>query len=549
MNDTVSLDRLKYGHEATPPINARKVGREDDVESLAASIAAHGLGQALNVKEIGGEIYVADGNRRLAALRLNASKGLISADEPIDCRFGEGGDELSLALNIERVPMHLADEYQKFHELHAGGLTDGDIAQRFGIEVKRVRRMLAVGALAPVVLDAWRNDEFPDGDRAFASVCAFTLASTIEDQERVFKRLKKQGALWSNSIRGAFGAGNREAARLVKFIGVEAYRAAGGLVVEDLFSDDHAIADPGLAERLANDKLKAKVDELAADGWSWASLAADLPSGWSYSWQKLGAKKKASAEDKARSGAVVALGYEGSIDITYGVLKPSATKAEKKVAKKTGEPEKAPTISNALMQRLSVQLTAAAKGAIVDHPHTALAALVAGLQCSMYGIPVQVRAEGLLKEGREIEDFSAVFERLRGMTDAEIMAAAAHEVSFCLDMQRHSADDPPLATPMFLSFCDALDEESSLQASLLSGFDAEDYFKTVARPFAIAAIAEAVNPDEARKAEKLRKPDLVKFAIENVIPTGWLPPELRTSGYAGPKAAAVEAKPKRKKAA
>lgn len=580
----IPLDQLHFGHEADPPLNARKIGREDEVESLAASINAHGLGQALNVKEIDGEFFVTDGNRRLAALRLNASKGLTAADAPIDCRVGEGDDELSLALNIERVPMHEADQYEKFHELHSRGLTEEQIASRFGIELVRVRRFIALGRLHPVILAAWRNDEF---QQPAAIVRAFTMAPSQKAQKEVFDRLNKQGYLHPHGIREAFGAGNQEASKLLTFVGRDAYLAAGGKIVEDLFGDDHAISDFDLVKRLTDERIERECTALEVDGWAWAQVAASLPQSWNWNWQKVNPKlqdptKEEASEikklekmigktapyerteaqieasekwsalkeaikvrsftpkDKKKSGAAVSIASDGSLHVTYGVVKPSAPKKEKP---KAGEPAAPSTISNAVMERLSVQLTAAAKGAIVDHPHTALAALVAGMACATYGIPVRVRAEGLLKEGREVESFSTVFGRLCAMSDADLMKAAAHKVSFCLDMQTHNAASPPLANATNAAFCEALDVGSSLQAALTARFDAEDYFKSVPRSFTVAAIGEAINADEARRAEKLKKPEMVAFAVKNVPPTGWLPVELRTSGYAGP--GAVE----RKKAA
>lgn len=73
-----------------------------------------------------------------------------------------------------------------------------------------------------------------------------------------------------------------------------------------------------------------------------------------------------------------------------------------------------------------------------------------------------------------------------------------------------------------------------MTAALLESFDAADYFGGVAKPFVIQAIREAVNEDEARKAVKLKKKELVEFAVKNVPQTGWLPPELRCATYSGP---------------
>jgi hypothetical protein len=74
----------------------------------------------------------------------------------------------------------------------------------------------------------------------------------------------------------------------------------------------------------------------------------------------------------------------------------------------------------------------------------------------------------------------------------------------------------------------------------------------VPRHFAIAAVKEAINDDEARKLDGKKSAEVTKFAISNV-PKTWLPHALRTSHYVGPTATAkpgkaAKAKPRRKAA-
>ena len=63
------------------------------------------------------------------------------------------------------------------------------------------------------------------------------------------------------------------AAAVARFVGVEAYEAAGGQVLRDLFArDDESgvwFEDPVLLEKLATGKLQAAADELATR-WKWA---------------------------------------------------------------------------------------------------------------------------------------------------------------------------------------------------------------------------------------------------------------------------------------
>lgn len=527
----IPLDQLKFGHEADPPINARRVGRDDGITELAASIGAHGLITPLKVKEIAGVPYVGIGNRRLAALRLLVEQSQMAANWPVPCdEFDSAVDdprEVALAEQIMRAPLHEADQYEEFTALADAGLSEAAIASRFGIEPKRVKRILALGRLSPMILDWWRSQE-PSRDTVDA-VRAFTLAPSVEDQERVFKKLSKNSYLYPHVIRNEFGAGDRGIGKLLELVGVGAYTTAGGSVVEDLFGENHAVSDPALVKKLVAEKLQAKVDDALKDGWSWASLADDLPRHWSWNWRKLGlSKKKATKAQKAESGVVVALDYQGKLDITYGVVKPEAAKKEKTAGAK-GE-KAASTISNAMMHRLSIQVTMATAEALKQEPRVGLVALLAGFFTWSDG-PMKVQHHGC-GGSFDKESYSSAFMRLLSMSDAELFAVAADIAGHAVDLQSQNALRSPLTNggDVLTAAIDA----DRMTAALQEAWDAVDYFNGVAKPLVIQAIREAVNDDEARKAEKLKKKELVEYAVKNVQPTGWLPPELRCATYTGP---------------
>lgn len=64
----------------------------------------------------------------------------------------------------------------------------------------------------------------------------------------------------------------------MRFVGIEAYEAAGGVVRRDLFDDEQSrfLSDPALLERLATEKLEALAGTVR-DGWKWikARLSVD----------------------------------------------------------------------------------------------------------------------------------------------------------------------------------------------------------------------------------------------------------------------------------
>ncbi|MGO1079315.1 ParB/RepB/Spo0J family partition protein [Inquilinus sp. CA228] len=105
--------------------NVRRTGRENGIEELAASIAAHGLLQSLSVRAVldgegaeTGKYEVIGGGRRLAALKLLAKRKQISKSAPIPCLIADGeGEELSLAENLVRENLHPADQFGAFKRL------------------------------------------------------------------------------------------------------------------------------------------------------------------------------------------------------------------------------------------------------------------------------------------------------------------------------------------------------------------------------------------------------------------------------------------------
>ncbi|TPJ57032.1 ParB/RepB/Spo0J family partition protein [Mesorhizobium sp. B2-6-1] len=581
----IPLDQLRFGHEAEPPINARRVGRDDSIAELAASIAAHGLQTPLKVKEghdsdgvVG--VFVGTGNRRLAALRLLLEQGQTAPDAPIECgEFDVSVDarEAALAEQIHRVEFHPADEYVEFRELADHGHDETGIASRFGIDPKRVKRILALGRLSPVIIDWWRGEA--QSNEVFATVCAFTLAPSIEDQEKLFKKLEKQRDLRAWAVKDALGAGNQTAARHIKIAGLDAYRAAGGHVTTDLFGDNHVIADPDIAEKVAEEKIAAVIAGLKAEGWSWVSMGADLGYYWEHSWKREKAGDgKATADEKklikklekavamgtdgtadelarlhaaiagrqwtpeqlGKAGAVVKIGHNGEVDIVRGVVKPQA---EKKAASASGAPKEKgpPTISNALHQRLSAQATLAVRQALKQEPHVGLVALLAGFFVHRHlhtDSPVRVYHDGFGKtHSQEKESFASVFARLMDMTDEELFQVAADCAAEAVHMERGYVGKPPFdanAVPLAAAI-----DADHLTAALAENFDAADYFGGASKPFVITAIREALNDDEARKAEKMKKAELTAFALANVPKTGWLPPELRAPTYSGPGAIPV----------
>lgn len=252
-------------------LNVRKANRKEDIEALAASIAAHGLLQNLSVIATNTNRFeVVAGARRLAALKSLAASSAIAKDFAVPCQVLEPDDagEASLAENVQRVAMDAMDEVDAFAALAEAGSTMDDIARRFGCGERHVEQRLALARLSPKLKSAYRR-----GDLSLDAARAFCLVDDHAKQEAVFKALGKHvthaPSVRNHLMQGAMRANDK----IAHFVGLEVYEAAGGAVRRDLFWENEAyIEDPALMTRLADDRFESMREDLIGKGWGWVNI-------------------------------------------------------------------------------------------------------------------------------------------------------------------------------------------------------------------------------------------------------------------------------------
>jgi ParB family chromosome partitioning protein len=255
------------------------------VEELAALIEAQGLLHNLVVteQEVGRgksrklKFAVAAGERRRRALLLLQQRGRLPKEHEVLCELvpPERALEVSLAENSGREAMHPADEFEAFKALIDEGKGVEDVAARFGVSVLTVQRRLKLSALSPKLLALYREDGI-NLDQL--------IALTLSDDHAVQERTWFDAQPWDKTpaaLRRRLTVGEVEAAgsAQVRFVGIEAYEAAGGVVRRDLFDDEQSrfLSDPALLERLAVEKLEALAGAVREEGWKWveARLSVD----------------------------------------------------------------------------------------------------------------------------------------------------------------------------------------------------------------------------------------------------------------------------------
>ncbi len=277
MDAVAALHEIPLNRLVLSPANARKTpaSAADDAE-LKASIAAHGLKQNLIVgrADAEGKHAVIAGGRRLRALHALSAAGLVASDRPVPCLI-EAPDsalETSLVENAVRVAMHPADQFEAFAALVDAGQTIAAIAARFGVAERLVRQRLRLGKVAPDLLAAYRA-----GQMDLETLTAFTLSEDHDAQRAVWAEASQHYGRSPIQIRRRLTeTAIPVASRLGRFVGIEAYEAAGGAITRDLFCDhdEGFMDDAALVRRLAQTKLEAEAAALAPD-WKWVRPVLD----------------------------------------------------------------------------------------------------------------------------------------------------------------------------------------------------------------------------------------------------------------------------------
>ena len=277
---TYTLRELALDTLEPSPENVRKAPPDAAaLAALKASIAAHGLIASLVVRPVEGvrpRYAVVAGGRRLAALNALAAEGAIPVNHPVPCRVDAGAlpaGELSLAENVVRVAMHPADQAEAFGRLAAEGASVSAIAARFGVSERTVEQRLRLGNAAPALLDAYRA-----GELDLDTVQAFAVTADTARQMAVYEELRA-GHVRPWQVRRMLTEGRVPGtSALARFVGAEAYEAAGGALERDLFADDEGeglwFEDPALLGDLAMQRLRVAADELEGH-WKWAEAVLD----------------------------------------------------------------------------------------------------------------------------------------------------------------------------------------------------------------------------------------------------------------------------------
>ncbi len=499
--------------------NVRKNGGTS-IPELASSIARVGLLQNLTViaSSDGKHYEVVAGMRRLAALKLLVKQHQLDKAHEVPCLLvpDTSARIVSLTENVQREAMHPLDQFEAFAALVAEGRPIEDIAADFGVTPLVVQRRLKLANVSPRLLADYRAD---------AVTLDQLMALAITDDHAAQEAAFYDSPQWQRSpqaLREHLTSNEIDATRdaLVRFVGTEAYEAAGGGVRRDLFSDDTRgvfLIDAALLETLARSKLTAVTESIRTEGWMWGETVPRMTHAELHGFQR--APRNRRMPNKAEAKRIAKL--EARQQAIEDRLNADDTEdiAEEEAQALNEESDKLSAELNLIEQSLLVFApeTLAMAGAIVTVDHQGEIAIHRGLlrEAEAKALRAQERQSAVLGSGVEGEAQQPatprISEKLARRLSAHRTAALQAEVT------RH----PQVALVAVVHrlalrvVCDAYgagDPAVNISASPQDGLDAH------APDMAQSPAATAMREVRQAWAERLPKEPDTLFALLMTLP-------------------------------
>lgn len=351
---------------------------------------------------------------------------------------------------------------------------------------------------------------------------------------------------------------------VAKFVGVDAYAAAGGAIQRDLFDEANEgyIADRALVLRLAQEKLDAAVAAVQTEGWKW--VKAEVERDYSVHYGRVYPRyddaedeedvervPRYDAEDMARAGAIVRIGHEGELTVERGFVHPDDREnARNVVAEK--QPKDLGALPASIVKELSAHRTAAIQVALTQNPDVALAATVYSLALPLFGGHSSDTCLGLGLKRTHAGALVMVKEECEAHA---IMAAEAEMWGDRLpgnppDLFQWCLAQPRDVLLSLLAFCaassvnavkDKLDAETSPRLAHVEALAAslsldmagqwkptvEGFYGRLTKATMVRMVQEAKAVLSIRLAE-VKKETAARHVMQGMAETDWLPPVFRS---------------------
>jgi ParB family chromosome partitioning protein len=308
----IPFDRLVLSQS-----NVRRIKAGVSIEELAQDIARRTLLQSLTVRPVldeggaeTGMFEIPAGGRRYRALELLVKQKRLARNAPVPCVIRTDGlaEEDSLAENIQRVPLAPLDQFRAFRDLVEKGRTEEEVAAAFFVSVSVVKQRLRLAAVSPRLLDVYAEDGM-----TLDQLMAFAVNPDHERQEQVWEAVQRSHNKEPYYIRRLLTEGAvRASDKRAQFVGIEAYEAAGGDIMRDLFLQDGGgwLQEPMLLDRLVAEKLEREAGNIRSEGWKWVEVAVDFPYGHICGLRRISGESVAMTDEEVAAAEALRAEYE-----------------------------------------------------------------------------------------------------------------------------------------------------------------------------------------------------------------------------------------------
>lgn len=296
--------------------NVREIDVEQGLDELTQDIdRREDLVMGLNVRAVlddagaeTGDFETPAGGRRYRAIARLVEARRFPADGLVPCLVKKANAKTSAvddsyAENVIRLALHPLDQFKAFKRMVDGGMSKEEVADAYRTTPRYIAQRLRLARVAPSLMDAYARSEM-----TLAMLEAFTVNPDHARQEQVWEALQRSYTKEPHQIRRMLTEGAvRSSDKRAQFVGLEAYEAAGGDILRDLFNADEGgwLQDPGLLDRLVIEKLEREADAIRAEGWKWVEVSPDFPYGHTHDFRRLiGAQRPLTEDETAAHDAL-----------------------------------------------------------------------------------------------------------------------------------------------------------------------------------------------------------------------------------------------------
>ena len=233
-----------------------------------------------------GDFETPAGGRRHRVIARLVAKGRFPEDGLVPCIVKKANAKTSavddsLAENTFRQALHPLDQFRAFKRMVDGGMKIEEVASAYFTTDRYVEQRLVLAKVSPKL-----HEVYAANGMTLKMLEAFTAHPDHERQEQVWEAVKQTHRDEPWQIRDMLTETTVPSSdKRARFIGLDAYLAAGGPVLPRyLFDDDEDgwLEDVKLLDRMVAEKLKAAADEVAAEGWKWVAADLELPYGYDH---------------------------------------------------------------------------------------------------------------------------------------------------------------------------------------------------------------------------------------------------------------------------